>query len=146
MRHKLNTFRVGQCKKCNEHIEFHTTMGRPKELCDKCIYELKKKTSKEYRKKIRSLGLDCRSSRKKARKYGGHYDASLKALDIFERANWACQRCGIDTPKENRGKGLSNSPELDHIVPLSKGGDHAMHNVQCLCRKCNIDKGDKIYW
>jgi len=33
---------------------------------------------------------------------------------------------------------------LDHIVPLSKGGQHILSNVQTLCRKCNITKSDTL--
>lgn len=33
--------------------------------------------------------------------------------------------------------------QLDHIKPLSKGGEHVLTNVQWLCRFCNISKGGK---
>lgn len=34
--------------------------------------------------------------------------------------------------------------EIDHIIPLSKGGHHSIENLQLLCRKCNRSKGNKI--
>lgn len=33
------------------------------------------------------------------------------------------------------------APELDHVVPLSRGGGHVYGNVQLLCRMCNGAKG-----
>ena len=33
---------------------------------------------------------------------------------------------------------------LDHIIPLSKGGTHTKNNVRYICRICNIKKGNKI--
>ena len=33
--------------------------------------------------------------------------------------------------------------ELDHIVPLSKGGAHAVDNFQLLCGSCNASKGNR---
>lgn len=39
---------------------------------------------------------------------------------------------------------LKAAPELDHVMPLSKGGTHSMDNVQLLCRKCNQRKGSRM--
>jgi 5-methylcytosine-specific restriction endonuclease McrA len=56
---------------------------------------------------------------------------------VFARDGWMCRLCGIDTPKELRGSYEHNAPELDHVVPLSRGGAHTFNNTQCLCRSCN---------
>jgi 5-methylcytosine-specific restriction endonuclease McrA len=34
--------------------------------------------------------------------------------------------------------------EIDHIIPVSKGGDLILENVQLLCKSCNCSKGDKV--
>ena len=34
--------------------------------------------------------------------------------------------------------------EIDHIIPLSKGGQTTENNLQTLCWKCNRNKGSKI--
>ena len=33
---------------------------------------------------------------------------------------------------------------IDHIVPVSKGGETVPWNLQVLCYKCNAEKGAKI--
>lgn len=33
--------------------------------------------------------------------------------------------------------------ELDHVVPVSKGGSSSLTNIQPLCRRCNASKGDE---
>lgn len=38
----------------------------------------------------------------------------------------------------------NNQIELDHIVPISKGGNHSIGNVMPLCRACNRSKSDKF--
>jgi len=63
---------------------------------------------------------------------------------VFDRDNWACQRCGCRTPPSLRGTHVADAPELDHIVPLARGGTHTFDNVQLLCRQCNNRKSDTL--
>lgn len=74
--------------------------------------------------------------RRRAKNHGCELSYVNKSV-VFERDGWKCQLCGCDTPVEARGKGLPNSPELDHAVPLSMGGAHTYENTQCMCRACN---------
>jgi predicted nucleic acid-binding Zn ribbon protein len=80
-----------------------------------------------------------RNNRERTLRYGGRYEY-VKPSSIFERDGWRCRQCGRKTPKRLRGSRVSNAPELDHIIPVSAGGDHAPYNLQCLCRACNIKK------
>lgn len=41
------------------------------------------------------------------------------------------------------GKPLGRDFHLDHIVPLSRGGEHSDSNLQLLRAKCNLQKGTK---
>lgn len=38
--------------------------------------------------------------------------------------------------------GATKSLTVDHIVPLAAGGSNRLNNLQCLCRNCNLAKGD----
>ena len=62
--------------------------------------------------------------------------------EVFERDNYICQLCGIKTLPNLKSQYHSKRPELDHIIPLSKGGEHSKRNTQCLCRKCNMEKSN----
>ena len=31
--------------------------------------------------------------------------------------------------------------QVDHVVPLARGGEHTLRNLQVLCQTCNISKG-----
>jgi len=79
--------------------------------------------------------------RKRARKYGVEYEP-VNMFKVFKRDGWHCQICGKATPMGNRGTRYSNAPELDHRVPMSKGGPHTYTNVQCSCRACNAWKSN----
>jgi len=83
-----------------------------------------------------------RNHRERARRFGVEYEP-IKPIEIFERDNWHCRICGRETPKELRGTIRANAPELDHIIPMSLGGGHVALNVQCVCRRCNIEKSNK---
>lgn len=66
----------------------------------------------------------------------------VNPVAVFERDGWRCQICGKDTPRARRGTRYPNAPELDHRIPLSRGGEHSYANTQCACRRCNHAKGN----
>lgn len=69
---------------------------------------------------------------------------AVDPLSVFERDGWRCQLCGIKTPIRLRGTYDCRAPELDHIVPISLGGEHSYRNTQCSCRKCNAAKSNTL--
>lgn len=75
----------------------------------------------------------------------GSFVESVDPFRVFERDGWRCQICHRPTPRRLRGSIEDMAPELDHIVPLAKGGEHSYRNTQCACRACNGAKGDKVY-
>lgn len=68
---------------------------------------------------------------------------NVNPITVFESFNWHCANCGCYTPRHLKGKQKDNSPELDHIMPLSLGGDHSYTNTQLLCRLCNGIKSNR---
>lgn len=59
---------------------------------------------------------------------------------VFERDNFRCHRCGVRCVRSG-GVYSDRYPTLDHLVPLSRGGEHSLVNVACCCRRCNMTKG-----
>jgi len=57
---------------------------------------------------------------------------------IFKRDEFRCGACG-KSPATHRGVDL----EVDHIVPVSKGGGNEETNLRTLCRACNRGKKDR---
>jgi len=58
---------------------------------------------------------------------------------IKTRDNYTCRKCTISTSDER-----NLLLEIDHIIPLSKGGITSENNLQTLCWRCNRTKGSKI--
>src|SRR5699024_3539461 len=63
--------------------------------------------------------------------------------DLKAKSGNTCYLCGevIDYSLRHPH---SKSPSLDHIIPLSKGGDHSLENCAMTHLKCNLEKGAKI--
>jgi 5-methylcytosine-specific restriction endonuclease McrA len=40
--------------------------------------------------------------------------------------------------------GSTESPTVDHIIPIARGGRHSVGNLQCLCASCNFSKHDSL--
>lgn len=51
---------------------------------------------------------------------------------ILARDSYRCRSCGSNAYLE-----------LDHIIPVSKGGATSFENLQVLCRQCNLNKGNR---
>jgi hypothetical protein len=54
---------------------------------------------------------------------------------VLEQHDYKCQKCGIKDLPEN-----DVALEVDHKIPKSKGGSHALDNLQPLCTPCHADK------
>ena len=128
---------LSKCIKCGGDVEVerqrpNTKVGCTCRACaDQAALESRRK-SRRIRK-----GMD-RARMRRARV------EPVDPFKVFERDGWRCHLCGCKTPKEKRGTYHPKAPELDHIVPLSKGGEHSYRNTACACRACNAAKSDKI--
>ena len=56
---------------------------------------------------------------------------------VMQRDDFKCKICGA-SPAMQAGVLL----HVDHIVPVAKGGQATMDNLQTLCQKCNLGKSD----
>lgn len=55
------------------------------------------------------------------------------ALAVFDRDGYECRKC-------KTRKNLT----VDHVIPVSRGGQTEMDNLQTLCGDCNSRKGSRI--
>ncbi|PSN12960.1 HNH endonuclease [filamentous cyanobacterium CCT1] len=55
---------------------------------------------------------------------------------VLNRDNYQCKSCGK--------KGSEVKLQIDHILPLAKGGVNDISNFQTLCKSCNQRKSAKI--
>lgn len=74
-------------------------------------------------------------ARRRARKA----DATIEHFtrqEIIDRDKSTCHLCGKHCDPIDI--------HLDHVIPLSRGGDHSRENVKVACSQCNMRKGARI--
>lgn len=85
---------------------------------------------------LEAIGFECTT-----KEYHMKNQRKLATRELRERVmrrdNYTCQVCGKYMPDE---VGL----QIDHIVPVSKGGKTVLSNLRVTCDKCNRRKGAKI--
>jgi len=90
--------------------------------------------SNEWRQKnperTKSIAKNNRARRREDVKHNGKLNVTHD--DYLRLYKQPCVFCGSD-----------DNIEIDHVIPLVKGGKHSIGNLQALCRKCNRSKSDK---
>ena len=87
-----------------------------------------------HRKKWNSIG--DKKSKKKNNKKRSYFTKSIRH-EVFKRDGFRCVECGAT--KEEKGL------EVDHIIPVSRGGADELDNLQTLCKDCNLAKKERIF-
>jgi len=52
---------------------------------------------------------------------------------VLDRDHWLCQTC----KREGR---VTQAQEVDHIKPVSQGGDDSLANLEAICKPCHRRK------
>ncbi len=55
--------------------------------------------------------------------------------DVMAKSRGVCVACGMDSH--------AAALEVDHIIPVSRGGKTILSNLQALCRRCNAEKRNR---
>lgn len=98
--------------------------------------------AKQYRQTLRCKEIKRRSEHKRRAQRAKTNVGNWTSSEVFERDKGICQICKLpvcdveDAPKRLRA-------QYDHIIPLSKGGDDVLDNVQLTHMFCNEHKGAK---
>lgn len=69
-------------------------------------------------------------------KYGIELREEIFSKSRNEEGYYVCAECGERFPTRT-------FLQIDHIIPMAKGGLTVAENLQVLCRSCNMIKGDK---
>jgi hypothetical protein len=116
--------------KCNDCQTSITGRGIRARFCPSC------------HARRRKIWAHTANSKRRARKRG-LYTETVRRTDIAERDKWICQLC---RKKVNRRLKHPHplSASLDHVVPVSLGGEHSRANCQLAHLRCNCRKGARL--
>lgn len=116
------------------------------------LQERKRTIDAEYARTEKGRAVNNQATKKYAKTEKGkitqknskHRRRALEATGSVTAQEWQLklkEHCGCCA-----NCGANERIEMDHIYPLSKGGEHHIDNIQPLCRSCNASKGAKIEW
>ena len=92
--------------------------------------EHEKEVSRLWKKNNPELVRNQSARRRANKKNNGEYKLTKKELTKLYSSN--CFYCG-----------KNKSIEIDHVIPLSRGGTHSIGNLVSACRNCNARKNNK---
>ena len=84
-----------------------------------------------------------RERKHKMRAGGSTGKAAITIDRLGSRDGWLCGICGKKI-KPDAPRVYPAGPSIDHIIPLSRGGEHSWSNVQTAHIGCNIKKSNKL--
>lgn len=82
------------------------------------------------------------TSKRRTLKRGAKIVEKVRRKIVFTRDTWICQLCMTPVNKSAKWPHL-DSATIDHIIPLSVGGDESYANCVTAHLKCNSQKGNR---
>lgn len=129
------------------------------EACEECMDAMRqywkdhrakpevKLRNKEYARTNRKMRNGTRFKKLLAQGFNPAKDY-FSANMVIETYGTDCHLCGgaidLAAPRTTGQPGWEKSLHIDHVIPLSKGGDDTLENVRPSHGKCNVRKHNKI--
>ena len=105
-------------------------------------YEKRRRQEKGHWRRLYPERAAAYDARRRALVEQARTTEAFAPIDVHTRDDWTCKLCLLPIDPEIAWPDPL-SPSVDHVIPLSRGGVHAMHNVQSAHLGCNSSKGDK---
>jgi 5-methylcytosine-specific restriction endonuclease McrA len=140
------------CKQCSKELtSIWRANNKDKNLINSRSWrEANRDKSNESTRKWRKLNPDKTLERKRRRKAARLGNRVEKYTDrqVLEKYGMACHICNeainFLAPRKAGINGWQRGFQVDHVIPLSKGGSDTLDNVRPSHGLCNMIKSDSI--
>lgn len=82
--------------------------------------------------------------RRRARLAGRTAIEHVRPGDLRSEHGDECCYCGATMTFDLMTEYNPRRASVEHVIPLSRGGEHAMHNLKLACLECNFKKNNKL--
>jgi len=118
---------------CNECRETEAAYWRKERIVRGDV--IRANNRRRHAKHYRALGLSPRIGR-------------YTETEVLDRYGTICHICNTEidmsAPRGTGKPGWEKGLQIDHVIPLSKGGDHTIENVRPSHGHCNLTKSDTL--
>lgn len=140
-----------KCTGCNQYKlkeRFVDSKGNPNPRGKYCFSCYKNGFAKNSNEEINDTETIIRKYKIIFGEYWKHYAIPHDfRKELYEERDF-CPYCGVKLPpyyvSESVGKAVIRS-HIDHMDPLSKGGEESIRNAVIVCGSCNSKKGDLLF-
>jgi 5-methylcytosine-specific restriction endonuclease McrA len=144
-------YREAQRKKRKTKLANETLEQRTERLMKQKVYrdanrDYYRQKSTEWNKKNPERAVRA-VIRRRAQKLSNGYEiyTTQQVLDLY---GTSCHICGLEidisTSRKIGSQGWKKSLQVDHVIPISKGGPDTLENVRPSHAVCNMEKRDKL--
>ena len=75
--------------------------------------------------------------KRRAKEYYGGSFTNIEILELHAKQQDLCTYCLVK---------LNKKFEIDHVIPIAKGGANTIFNLKLSCKSCNQSKGSKLIY
>lgn len=122
-----------------------TRMANYRDANPEIVRESERSRYRKHREK--RIELACESVHvRRSRMYSSDFDQGITQKTLRKRDGDLCHYCQrrLDFNRAKHGEVTGLRANIDHVIPLARGGSHTWENVVLACRDCNFSKGARL--
>jgi 5-methylcytosine-specific restriction endonuclease McrA len=144
VQHGRGAYRRGcRCDECREAHNAYMREYRRRDTAKVARRALRRRRLDQGKDPLWDASRKAAYQRRRAQKKSSAWADRVMAEAVFDRDDWVCGICNAPVDPELQYPDPM-SASLDHVAPLSLGGDHTEANTRCSHLRCNVRRGNRV--